>query len=60
MIECSSCGLMINKNDKKCPRCGHVFDVHKKQKDILTGVGAAAVGAGVIAAGASRKSVFSF
>ena len=51
MIECSSCGLMINKNDKKCPRCGHVFDVHKKQKDILTGVGAAAVGAGVIAAG---------
>ena len=51
MIECSSCGLMINKNDKKCPRCGHVFDVHKKQKYILTGVGAAAVGAGVIAAG---------
>lgn len=51
MIECSSCGLMINKNDKKCPRCGHVFDVHKKEKDILTGVGATAAGAGVIAAG---------
>lgn len=51
MIECSSCGLMINKNDKKCPRCGHVFDVHKKEKDILTGVGATVSGAGVIAAG---------
>lgn len=51
MVECSNCGLMINKNDKKCPRCGHVFDVKKKEKEILTGVGAAAVGAGVIGAG---------
>lgn len=51
MVECSNCGLMINKNDKKCPRCGHVFDVKKKEKEILTGVGVAAVGAGVIGAG---------
>lgn len=51
MVECSNCGLMINKNDKKCPRCGHVFDVKKKEKKILTGVGVAAVGAGVIGAG---------
>ena len=51
MIECSSCGLMVNKNDRKCPRCGHVFDVKKKKKDVLAGVGAAAAGAGVIAAG---------
>ena len=51
MVECSNCGLMINKNDKKCPRCGHIFDVKKKEKEILTGVGVAAVGAGVIGAG---------
>ena len=38
MFECSNCGKLIDKDDKKCPKCGALFIeevVEKSESDIL-------------------------